>query len=210
MMESNSSLEKIAEREQQLLTLVDELKNACFGLYLSLDEKLLVNHECNEDAVLNLVDGFLDYAEEDDADALDLYQSFYKSAIYFLYAECNWDDRIWLSIRKIAKTFVNSGDSDFEDTVFGIMCETAKKRTHYGAEKVAYELMLKELPNLEKRYNAVKDGDRLNKKIKKMTERYMDANGITCLTKNDAYQAVTEMMECNIASMKDLIEGLAK
>lgn len=178
----------LKQREQDFLALINSIKEVYLGLYCSLDDLFFSGQKLDVSAVEQVVKQIVQNIDDNQ----EFYESLILAFIYFLYAECNADDRVFGSILKLANTVYKENEADeFDKTTFGIMVADASQRKRLlPFERVAVKNVIKETEKLDKLYSELQNLTDAYSKIKKALEKFLDYAGISCLKDEEQYQTV--------------------
>ena len=180
--------ELLKRRETEFLRLLGEVKDIYLGMHFCFDKLLIVNRKLDlvqVETTAEMLTAHTPCAEEEK----DFYNELYCSIILYLYAECNVEDRIILSVLKIADTiFKEENDHLFDQTTFGIMLSDAREHSHKGNEKIAYNALILHQNKFEQLYN--NSGSLINvyATVKKALNDFVDTNGFSCLMHDQIFQ----------------------
>lgn len=183
--------ELFVSRKNTIHELCNRIENVLSGNYYPLSKMVVINGEFSSNAVLQIASDIVENGAELNELGKAISKSFFECAIAFLFSECNENDRIVLSLFKLAKAFEDCLDfQDFSGTTFGIMIEDAKNARHYSKiEEDALSLLLQSASKLEELFigYGIKNDSSLN--LNTLIERYIVAQGLHCFDNDEKFNA---------------------
>jgi len=196
--------ELLKTRLEELEQLLTELKDSCLGLYQNITPLIVTNNnEISVDKIEQLSEKLSNLAAKRDNSLKPLYKSFCTVLVAFLFSECNYEDRVWISFFKIANTFITNEESEFTNTTFGIMCEDSKE-DKYPLNNTAYKILQETIPELEKLYNELYEKHNFSKDIQYAVEEYLKASRQNLLCSNESYNKVIHKLKSTISHVQKL------
>ena len=124
---------------------LERIIDVCKGFAAPLD--YFYKTKTGLDDLEPLVDKIISFAPKAIANDIPVYKSFYKTAISFLEASCNPEDKIFISIKTLADVmFAPEGEA----TTFSIMIDSEQPYKRTKTENIFFEICIKEYERLEK------------------------------------------------------------
>lgn len=172
------------KRRENIESSLEWIRQVCLGLRFPLDELLLKGKRFMDDKCMDMAEELAGYTGQENQ---ILYRCLFAEILFFLYAACNKEDRVAISVIKIAETFVDQEPCKFEKTIFAEMIRSVPIHKYGAMEKKAYSLLSNELSRLEAEFDYKIVPKEIPSVVKSALQCFLDVNGLSCTGDEDKY-----------------------
>ena len=185
---SSEKIDLMRRRQNDIMECIHSLRDIAFGFHTSMDPFFLRHRELDLDCIRKTALDLTALTECTDGEK-PFYESFYTASLLYLYAECNADDRIFVSLVKLAGTLSKeSPDFSFDKTTFGIMVDMSTENSHRGMDLVAHTHFMETVSGLRDLFQALPALSGLDTTVHAAVREYLLRNGLSP-SSSDALQA---------------------
>lgn len=181
--------ELFVRRKNTIHDLCTRVENILSGYEYPLSKMVVIDGEFSSSTVVQIASDIVEKGQGLSELNKAISKSFFECAIAYLFSECNEDDRIVLSLFKLAKAFEACLDyQDFSGTTFGIMIDDAKSARHYSKiEEDAFCMLLHSANKLEELFVGyrLKGDSSLN--LNALIEQYIMDQGLHCFDNDEKF-----------------------
>ena len=178
------------KRKNEIHDLCGRIEGILSGYEYPLSKIVILDGEFSASAVSQIASDLVEGSSELGEKGKAISKSFFECAIAYLFSECNEDDRITLSLFKLAKAFESCLNyKDFSGTTFGIMIDDARSARHYTKiEEDAFGTLLIAADTLEKLFASydVENESALN--LNALIDQYIIEQGFHCFDSDEKFQ----------------------
>lgn len=178
------------ERKNEIHALCDRIEGILSGHEYPLSKIVILDGEFSARDVSQIASDIAEGNSELDEKGKAICKSFFECAIAYLFSECNEDDRIVLSLFKLAKAFESCLNYKvFSETTFGIMIDDARSARHFTKiEEDACHMLLNAADTLEELYSGYDFENASALNLNLLIDQYIIEQGFHCFDSEEKYQ----------------------
>jgi len=203
-----SKTEIVRKRENELLKKLDDLKHICFGMYAKIIPENLSTW--SEEGVKTIVQRVAEQLATESVSACSsegeyqFYRAFYQTSIYYLLGQCNEEDQILLSLRKLASTFDSSEFTQIEKTTFSFLLDNVRniRADRLNEQERIYAVnCLESYKEFEIYYEQQMDPAKFSEIVSKGVNNFADKQARSCIISDKVFEEVLRIIgdACNEA-----------